>query len=126
MEGKVTVMQTGEDAMDHDTKKTALALLGIPTLLMIVVIVAIPLNLFNAWVVQKMYIWFLLPLHAPRLNLWHIWGITMLITLLTGPHAASADGKSDKAAAIGKLIGYIIGPLIGLLVAYFIKGHIGY
>src|SRR5947209_1049627 len=115
MKNEVTVMQTGEDTMDHDTKKTALALLGIPTLFLLVIVAMIPFSLFTAWVAQKLYIWFLLPLHAPHLNLWHVWGITLLVSLFTTSTSNSSNKGKDTAEIIGSLIGHLISPLLLLL-----------
>lgn len=126
---ETTVTTTDDNGVETEvsTKVAILALLGIPMLLVLIVLAGIPLSLLSAWVAQKLYIWFLLPLHAPVLNLWHIWGIIMLVNLLTANYAsATTDNKSSVAKYAGYVIGRIIGPLAVLAVAYLIKGHIGY
>lgn len=122
---EVTVMQTEKEDMRNHTKATTLMILAIPTILTLGIGGTIVIGLLNAWVAQKMYIWFLLPLHAPRLNLWHVWGIVLLISLLTPSSSANQDEK-DKAKLIGKMAGFIIAPFVILLMGYIIKGHIGY
>lgn len=107
--------------MKDDDAKTLLALLGIPVMVLLMIIAFLPLGLFNAWTTQKMYIWFLLPLGFPAINLWHVWGITMLITHVTW--RADKDSKIDKKFFQG-IVSRVIGVLIMLGVSYLVKGHI--
>lgn len=108
----------------RDTAISTLVILAMPVILSLLVIVTLPLALFNAWAAQKMYDWFLLPIHGfPHLNLWHVYGITLLIGLFSATQTNSKKSFSDSMAAI---VGKIIATLLVLLIGYIIKGHIGY
>jgi hypothetical protein len=112
---------------DNDSDKLLIAL-GIPVLYGLIgsflFIVMIPIALFQSWIVQKMYDWFLLPIKGfPHLNLWHVWGIVLLISVLSN-YVTTTEDDSTKKALI-KVFGRMIGLLIILVIGYFIKGHIG-
>lgn len=107
--------------MKDDTGKDVLALLGIPVFLVLILIAFIPLGLFNAWAVQKMYIWFLLPLGLPALNLLHIWGISLLVSHYT----VNMDGrKKKKGETWSALFASLIATLLMLAIGFVIKSHI--
>jgi hypothetical protein len=57
---------------------TELKILAAPTIIIGLIVLLIPFGIWNAFVVLRLYNWFLLPLHAPSLNLWHIWGILLI------------------------------------------------
>jgi hypothetical protein len=109
---------------NDELSKALLAVLGIPVLVVLIFIAMIPFALWSAWVEQKLYGWFLLPIKGfPHLNLWWVYGITLLIGALTYSYQ-----KTDKDAKVGKEIGAVFGRAFGLavilLVGYLIKGHI--
>lgn len=104
--------------MKDEDGKNLLAVLGIPVLVALILIAFIPLGLFNAWAVQKMYIWFALPLGAPALNLAHVWGFS----LIANHYLYRAEDNNKKWA--GKLIGSLLGTLLMLLIGFILKSHI--
>lgn len=108
--------------MDKETEIAGLKLLEIPTIIVLILIAFILLGIFDAWVTQKLYNWFLLPLRTPHLNLWHIWGISLIINRFT-----YTDSKTDEdpKKKLGKSIvtGLILGSL-ALLIGYILKSHI--
>ena len=97
--------------------EAALAILAIPTVFAGLIIMLIPFGLFNAWAVQKMYGWFLLPLGAPRLNVWQVWGITALITHMVV--RTNEDKKIWESLAVS-----IFGTLFMLLLGFVLKSLI--
>lgn len=110
--------------MDKETEIAGLKLLAIPTIIVLLLILFIPIGLFNAWVTQKLYNWFLLPLGTPHLNLWHVWGISLIINRFT--YTTSKDDNSEDAKKkLGKSIftGLILG-VLALLIGYVLKSHI--
>ncbi|MDE2104888.1 MAG: hypothetical protein KGL39_47060 [Patescibacteria group bacterium] len=109
----------GSDSNNSANK--ILAILAVPTILAFFFILLIPISLFNAWALQKMYDWFLLPLGTPALNLWHVWGIMLIIQWFMP--IPRTDEKWQKN--IGRFIGNIIGTLLMLAVGLIIRGHIG-
>lgn len=100
-----------------DDEVTALRILATPTIFIGMVIFFIPLGLFNAWALQKMYIWFLLPLGLPALNIWHIWGIYSLIVSFKG--TSKNEEKWYTRFGIG-----VASILFMLLLGYILKAHI--
>lgn len=111
--------------MTDDEKKEAsknlLAVLGIPVFILLLIIAFVPLGIFNAWAVQKMYIWFLLPLGAPALNLWHVFGISILIRHFTN---TTSDKDKTGKEVLGGIAKSVISTLFMLLLGWIIKGQI--
>lgn len=103
--------------MSEDDKKNTLAIMGIPTAIVLLIIMLLPFGILNAWAVQKMYGWFLLPLGAPAINLWHTWGIAMLINHFM------PTVNSDKKILVRLFTG-VFGVFLMLLIGYILKGHI--
>lgn len=106
---------------DNETARNFLAILGAPVLLMLIFIAVLPIGIFNAWVAQKLYIWFVIPMGAPAINLWHVYGLILLINLLK-----SSSSSEDKSTAkhLGSILGTVVGALLILLIAFIVKGHI--
>ena len=110
---------------DEDVIK-GLKILAVPTvvvsMLAVILIIGIPIGFLNAWVTQKLYEWFLLPLHFPHINLWEIYGITLLISHLRP--TPTSDKKNSFKDTMGTVIGQLLGAFLALLIGYFVKGHI--
>lgn len=104
--------------MKDDDKKNLLAVLGFPVFVALVLILFIPLGLFNAWAVQKMYIWFALPLGAPALNLAHVWGFSLILN-----HYLFRS-ESDKKGAWGRVGMSLFSTLLMLLIGFILKAYI--
>ena len=88
-------------------------------------------NLFsNAWyafVTSKLYAWFIVPLGAPLLNWWHIWGLLLVIELTVMPYTYKHTDDSDSKMAVKfwtKVITTSIATAIILLIGYIAKGQI--
>lgn len=107
---------------NDDDKDWIIALFAIPGVILLIMILMIPFALFNAWVSKTLYDWFILPLGAPALTIWHMWGIALLVSRFT-PTPEYKEGEG-MGKALGKLAGVVIGGLLALLVGYFVKGMI--
>jgi len=108
---------------DNENAKNLLAVLGIPVFVVLLFVAFIPFGIYNAWVTQKLYNWFLLPIHGfPHLNLWWVWGITLLIGRFTSDRTDEDDKNFKKF--MGKMIGKVFVGLLVLLAGYILKGHI--
>lgn len=105
--------------MDSDDSKTLLAVLGIPVLIVLMFTMFVPLGLFNAWAVQKMYIWFLLPLGAPAINIAHTWGISLILNHYLFNRSDTSSKKWWKPLAAS-----LFGTGFMLLMGFILKGHI--
>jgi hypothetical protein len=111
--------------MANQTEKdntAALALLAIPGVILAMLVVMIPFALFNAWVTKTLYDWFILPLGAPALSIWHMWGISLLASRFLPSPEYKGDGSVAKA--VGKLIDFVLAGLLALLIGYFVKGMV--
>lgn len=106
--------------MDNEDKKNLLAILGVPVMMIGIVLLATPFALLTAWAVQKLYGWFVLPLGAPQLNLWHVWGLMLMVNLIKP--ARSNDNNTTKTLI--HLAATIFTALLAVLLGYLIKGHI--
>lgn len=104
--------------MEGDIKDKAIAWLAAPWIILLAIIAFLPLGIFRAWVVQKLYVWFLIPLNFPALNLWHVFGISLLISQFK-----SSDSEKDPKFLQNILVN-ILGNLLALGLGYIVKGHI--
>lgn len=104
--------------MKDEDSKALLAILGIPVLVVLVLIMFIPLGLFNAWAVQKMYIWFALPLGAPALKLAHVWGFGLILNHYL------FRAEDNKKGALGRIGISLFGTLLMLLMGFILKSYI--
>ncbi len=109
--------------MNSDMKAGALVAILAPVFVVGIVILTLPFSLYNAFVVSKMYAWFVVPLGAPTLNIWWIWGIMMLIGLVV-PINTATDEKSSWQKSVGLLLARLLGASLVLLFGYILKGHI--
>ena len=50
-----------------------------------------PLSAYNSFVIFKFYGWFVIPLGAPTLIFWHVWGLVLLYSLITYKPAATGN-----------------------------------
>lgn len=105
--------------MDNDeNQKNLLIVLGAPIAIVLLWLLFLPLGLLNAWAVQKMYGWFLLPLGAPQLNLWHVFGFVVLIN-----HFKSFN-PNDKRKVLEHILINILGITLLLLTGVIVKEFI--
>lgn len=109
--------------MKNDKDDVAIALLAVPTILVLTLLIAVPFALFNAWVVLTLYNWFALPLGAPELNIWHAWGLMLLASRFTSGNL-NTKTEEDTKKAWGKIAMYIVASLLALLIGFVIKGLI--
>jgi hypothetical protein len=107
---------------EEETANAGLVALAIPGMILLVLLIAVPFALFNAWVALTLYDWFVRPLGAPELTIWHMWGISLLVSrFLPTPEVKEGEGMGK---AWGKLFGYLIAGLFALFVGFVIKGMI--
>lgn len=109
--------------MKNDKEDMAIAILAVPTILVLALIIAVPFALFNAWIALTLYNWFALPLGAPELNIWHAWGLMLLASRFTSS-SLNSKTEEDGKKAWGKIAVYILGSLLALLIGFIIKGLI--
>lgn len=70
-------------------------------------ILAIACLFLGALVVQDIYTWFVVPLGAPTLNYWHVFGLLNFKALMVyGLMKKEEDNSSEQALA--KLLSYLI------------------
>jgi len=65
---------------------------GIPKGSLAAIILLVPANAYSAFIVYKLYGWFAVPIGAPILGWAHIWGLVILLEVLT-LRPAPASGK---------------------------------
>ena len=87
--------------------------------LIIAMMVLMPLvmlvGLYHAFAILKLYSWFLVPLGAPIIKFWNMYGIMLLINIFTAPKIIPKE-KDDKMQftitmflpAMTLLIGWIV------------------
>lgn len=109
-----------------DGFQTAAVLAGIPTLLLGLLGVVVALGAWVAYVAHKFYGWFVVPLGAPALSWWHVWGLLIMYNLIT--YKTDDREKSKEPGPIGKILGYILGRAlivaVILLIGWLIHGVI--
>lgn len=72
--------------------------------------------LWQVWFLKDVYAWFLLPLGAPALSVWHMGGILILFSMLK-THKAYENHTAD----IGKSISMtFLGPVLAWLFGMFV------
>lgn len=111
--------------MDNEDRKNLLIILAMPTIIIGIWLISFPIGLFDAWIIQKLYGWFALPLGAPALNLLHIYGFMLIINILRFKNDPNA--KKDKNTAttiIAAILSTVIVGLLALLVGWIIKNYI--
>jgi hypothetical protein len=107
--------------MDED-QKNVLAILGLPVAIGLFILLLIPFGILNAWVVQKLYEWFLLPLGLPALNLWHVWGILTIIVFLEP--LSKSNKKITPKILLTSMVRVVFSAAFALLLGFILKGHI--
>jgi len=90
--------------------------------LLILIPITFILSAWNAFVLWKLYSWFVVPLGAPLLNWWHIWGLWMFITaVFIGFTPERPEGGSATAT---RIFGQAFAFAITLFVGWIISGQI--
>lgn len=98
------------------------ALAGFPVIILTVVGSVAAIGAWTAFVVYKLYGWFVVPLGAPVINWWHAWGLMLILNVLTlKPTDVPSKGWKDSVA---KLIGKVLGMATVLLIGWLIHGQI--
>jgi hypothetical protein len=108
-----------EKAMENKEKVAALVLVG-PAVVIAALIVTVPVAMWQAFVAQKLYTWFVVPLNAPPINFWHMWGLLMLITLVW----SSGYKQKKRSEIIVHVVSALLVSLMSLIIGWLIKGHI--
>lgn len=105
-----------------DFKEALIAILLVPFVAVPLLVILLPFAMFNAWAVGTMYAWFVLPLGAPELSFWHVFGLLLLIGLLRQGNGTK-DNDSISESVI-KLVLQIFIVLMMVLVGFIVKGWI--
>lgn len=82
--------------MDKEDTKNLMAIMGLPVVILLLILINIPTALLTAWAIQKMYIWFLIPLGLPALKLVTIWAMILIFNRLTFTY----DGEKSTAKKV--------------------------
>jgi hypothetical protein len=107
---------------DDPRFKDAAVLAGIPVLITSFVGAAVLVGAWAAFVLSKLYGWFVVPLGAPPLNWWHIWGFYLIYGLITHKPDNSPPRPLSKTVAF--MIYRMIGLALLLLIGWLIHGQI--
>src|SRR5271156_2972201 len=76
----------------------------------------IPISImFNAFVLHKMWAWFIVPLGVAPIGLAHAWGIAILMGMFTMSLKTGSKDKDEKVAEVAVLL---VGPLFTLLFGW--------
>jgi hypothetical protein len=106
-----------------DGPTLALAVAGIPTVLVGFFAFGLLLGAWKAFVLSKLYGWFLTPLGLPPLTWWHIWGLLMIYGTITYTYKP-VEKLADKSNAWGRVASAVISPFlfyaVTLLVGWLI------
>lgn len=79
------------------------------------------ISLLRGWVLSYLWLWFVVPLGVQPIGLWHAFGLSMMISMLTGSKVAPYP-KPEGLDAL-KQLGETA--LLGVVSALFVLG-IGY
>lgn len=110
--------------MNIDKKGLAVLAFAIPGVLATMLAVVVLMSAFRAFVAVNLYTWFAVPLNAPELNFWHMWGLLLLFNIVTYK-PAKIGGKKDAWQRLANgFLAEIIGYSMLLLVGWLIKGNI--
>ena len=98
-------------------------------LILVMLLVNFASGAWYAFVASKLYAWFIVPLGAPLLNWWYIWGLLLMIELIVMPytykHTNDKDDTAKKAAKFFiKIIATSLAAAIILLIGWIAKGQI--
>jgi len=115
-----TITQTRKD----DTFESVAILAGIPTLIAAWVASAVLVGAAGAFVIWKLYGWFTVPLGAPTINYWHMWGLMMIFGIVTMPLKSSTDEPFKASKTIARWGGQLVGLACVLLLGWLIHGMI--
>lgn len=111
-----------KDSEIKDFGEALIAMLLVPFIAIPMLVILLPFALFNTWAVSTMYGWFVLPLGAPDLSFWHVFGLILLVGLLRGGNSTKNDDGMFES--IVKLVLQIFVVLMIVLVGFIVKGWI--
>jgi hypothetical protein len=82
--------------------------IGVTERLLWVLVLLLPLTLFSGWVAKCLWLWFVVPLGAPELGLWHAAGLYLMarVVVLTGSTSSKNHPLHD--ALVGVLTTLVI------------------
>jgi hypothetical protein len=95
---------------DDDEDNTDLGLYALVS-----VLVALPLAAWKGWVLVKLWAWFVLPLGAPMINMWHAAGLAMLLSWLADSSAAYSTAMQKTNTHSPKMRFWVM-TLLGVFV----------
>lgn len=85
-----------------------------------VILAAIPLVFWSAFVLMTLWGWFVVPLGVQALNLPHAIGLALIVGWAKGIR----HNKTDDDAALKNIGMWLIGTVIALAVGYFAKQYL--
>lgn len=100
------------------------ALIGIPLMIAIMAVIAIPLFALNGYVITKLWAWFIVPLFGlPLLNIPQAIGLDLVVTFLTFHQTVYNPEPKDKKEKIQRGVQHFARPLFVLLTGYIVHRY---
>ena len=94
------------------------------SMILLILLAAIPLMLYHAWAIWVLYGWFLVPHGLPELGIPAILGVLVLLRLVMWkPTDDKKRTKNEKKEyLLAQLAGYLCAPLFSVGLGWIIKG----
>ena len=86
-----------------------------------ILVLIVPSSAWAAFVASRIWLWFAVPLGAPRIGVAHMMGLALIVSMYryTGPENSGGKDTDDGADLFGKFIARaFFVPLFGLGLAY--------
>jgi hypothetical protein len=94
--------------------------------LLITSVALIPLVLYRAWVVTRLWGWFVVPaFHLPALDMRYALGLLLIVNMFTTDDSPppSTDGD-DWTKALAAYVGPLFGMTVALVVGWIVKAYV--
>jgi len=89
--------------------------------IILALIVIVPIILYRGWVLFTMWNWFIVPLGAPHISLFHVLGISVIINVLTNHSEIKKKSTKETLTELCTFIGMLTAALcIGWIIKSFI------
>lgn len=74
--------------------------------------------LYHSWVATWIWLWFAVPIfHLPEVNVWQMWGLSMVFHSIKGNSMAKTDTSMDS------FVGWCTSPLLTLFIGWLIHTY---
>jgi hypothetical protein len=111
---------------EKNTYRDVAAVAGVPVLILGAIATIAAIGAWSAFVGYKLYGWFVIPLGAPVLSWWHIWGLLLIYHLVTYKEQPVDRNQPKDPRPIATMVAGILGRALGiafvLLLGWMIHG----